>query len=46
MRIHGIQKNGIDGLICKAEVETQTYRTNVWIPREGKGGWDELGDWD
>ena len=43
--ICGIQKNGIDELICKAEVETQMYRTNVWIPR-GKRGWDESGDQD
>ena len=30
------QMNGIDNLIYKAEIETQTKRTNVWIPR-GKG---------
>ena len=30
-------KNGIDDLICKAEIETQTWRTNIWIPR-GKVG--------
>ena len=35
--ICGIQKNGIDDPICKAEIETQTQRTNVWI-RRGKGG--------
>ena len=30
--------------MCKAEIETQTQRTNVWLPR-GKGvGWEELGD--
>ena len=39
--IGGIQKNGIDHLICKAEVDTQTQRTNT------KGeGWEELRDWD
>ena len=44
--IWGIQKNGIDDLICQAEIETETERTNVWIPR-GKGvGWEEFGDWD
>ena len=44
--ICGIQKNGIDELICKAEIETQTQSTNVWIPR-GKGvGWKKLGNWD
>ena len=46
MHICGIQKNGIDDPIHKAEIETQTQRTNAWIPR-GKGvGWEELGDWD
>ena len=39
---HGIQKNGIDYLICKAEIETQKQRTN----QDRKRGWDELGDWD
>ena len=39
------RKNGIDDLICKAETETHTWRTNVWIPRR-EGEWDELGDWD
>ena len=29
MHICGIQKNGIDDLIYKAEIETQTYRTNI-----------------
>ena len=42
-RICRVQKNGIDDLICKAEIETQTQRTNIWMPR---GEWDELGDWD
>ena len=40
----GIQKNGIDDPICKGEIETQTQRTNVWIPRGNVGGWEELGD--
>ena len=43
--ICGIQKNGIDDSICKAEIEKQTQRTNIWIPR-GKRGWEELGDGD
>ena len=42
--ICGIQKNGIDDLICKAEIGTQTQRTNVWITKRGKAGWGELGD--
>ena len=31
------EKAGIDDLIYKAEIEIQTLRTNVWIPR-GKVG--------
>ena len=52
MHICGIQKNGTDELVCKAEIETQMQRTNVWTPtgKAGVGvvGWwcDELGDWD
>ena len=50
MHICGIQKNGTDELICKAERETQMQRTNVWTPSGESGGgwwwWDELGDWD
>ena len=26
-------KIGIGDLIYKAEIETQTWRTNIWIPR-------------
>ena len=37
--IYVIQKNDTDELICNAEIETQTQRTNIWIPRvEGQGG--------
>ena len=36
--ICGIWKNDLDDLIYKAEIETQTWRTNVWIPRWGRGG--------
>ena len=32
-----IKKNGTDEPICKAEIETQTYRTNTWTSRD-KGG--------
>ena len=44
MHICGIQKNGMDDLICKAEIETQSERTNVWTPKRKGGGWDELGN--
>ena len=49
--ICGIQKNGTDELVCKAEIETQMQRTNIWT-QGGKAGWglwwwwDELGEWD
>ena len=36
MHICGIQKNGTDELICKAEIETQMQRTNVWT-KKGEG---------
>ena len=50
--IYGIYKNGTDEPVCRAEIETQMQRTNVWTPRGESGGgvwgwWcDELGDWD
>ena len=40
-----IQKNDADELICKAEIETQTQRTDVQIAGEEKR-WDELGKRD
>ena len=36
----------IDGLICKAEIETQGKRTNIWIQRWKGRWWEEVGDWD
>ena len=37
--ICGIQKNGIDDLICKTEIETEMQRINIWTPRgEEVGG--------
>ena len=38
MHIYGIWKNGAGNLICKAEIETQMYRTNVDIKGEGRVG--------
>ena len=32
------EKIGIDNLIYKAEIETQMYRTNIWIPRGKEEG--------
>ena len=40
--ICGIQKNSTDEPVCRAEIETQMQRTNVWTPRGesgcGRGG--------
>ena len=43
------KENGIAEPVCRAEIETQRKRKNIWIPRGecGRGGgwrWDELGD--
>ena len=35
----GIQKNGVDEQVFKAEIETQMQRTNVWTPRGESQGW-------
>jgi len=34
--ICGFQRNSVDALLCKAEIETQMQRSNMWTPR-GKG---------
>ena len=36
--ICGTQKNGTDEPVYKAEIETQTQRTNIWTPRGERGG--------
>ena len=47
MHICRIQKNGIDDLICKTEIETQTQGTNIWMPVwETMGDGMNWGDWD
>ena len=40
MHICILQKNDIEELIYRTEIETQTQRTSIWIPRRegGKGG--------
>ena len=42
----GIWKNVTDEPIFKAYIEIQIERTNIWTPRWGMGGYDELRDWD
>ena len=41
--ICGIQKNGTDEPICRAGIEMQMQRTDMWT-RRGRGGWEKLGD--
>ena len=36
--ICGIYKKGISDLIYKTETETQTWKTNIWTQRRGRGG--------
>ena len=41
------QKNDTSESIYKTESESQTYKTNLWLPKgKGKGGRDKLGVWD
>ena len=44
--ICGIQKHGTNELIYKAEIETEVENKFTDTKVGGKGGWDELGDWD
>ena len=37
-------KNDTHELIYKTETDSQTYKTNLWLPT-GKGGRDKLGVW-
>ena len=41
------QKNGTDEPVCRAEIETQMQRTNVWTARgeSGRGGGDVM-NWE
>ena len=33
-------KNGIDDVICKTDIKTQTKRANMWTPKgTGEGCW-------
>ena len=43
MHICGIQKNCTEEPVCKAELQTETQRINIWTP---KGGQDGLENWD
>ena len=43
IRMCGLQKNGGDEHMGKAEIETQTQTTKLWTPSRGNR-WDELED--
>ena len=38
-------KNITNELIYKTETDSQTQKTNLWLPK-GKGGMGKLGVWD
>ena len=40
--IYGIQKDGTDEFVCKAAVEKQTQRTDLWTREAEEGGEDEM----
>ena len=44
LAVYGILKNGKNGLIYKTEIETQVYKTNLWVLGESQSG-DKLGNW-
>ena len=41
------KKKDTNELIYKIEIDSQLYKTNLWLPK-GRGGWerDKLGRWD
>ena len=38
-------ENGTDELVCRAEIETKMWRTNVWTPRKESGGGGGVLNW-
>ena len=39
-------KNDTNELIYKTETDSQTQKTNLWLPKGKSGGRDKLGGWD
>ena len=39
------KKNDTNELTYKTEIDSQTQKTNLWLPK-GEGGRDKLGIWD
>ena len=46
MHMYEIQRNGVDNLTCKAEIDIQMQRINVLMLTGGRREWDELGYWN
>ena len=44
--ICGILKNDTNELIYKTEIDSQTQKTNLWLPKGESGERDKLGVWD
>ena len=44
--ICGILKKKTNELIYKTETDSQTQKTNLWLPKGKGGGKDKLGGWD
>ena len=40
-----LKKKDTNELIYKTEIDAQTWKTNLWLPK-GKDGEDKLGTWD
>ena len=44
--LHGVLKHGTNKLIYKTEIDAQTQKTNLWLPKGIViGGRDKLGVW-
>ena len=41
-----LKKNDTNELIYKTETDSQTSKTNLWLPNGKHGGRDKLGVWD
>ena len=44
--LYGILKSDTNELIYKTETDSQTSKTNLWLPKGKGGGRDKLGVWD
>ena len=44
-QIRGILKSGTGELIYKTEIDSQTQKTNLWLPKRKREGRNKLGVW-